>query len=130
LVARLENVRRDFRYHIFLGAAAMAEDQLPPIVQKLQRDQPQVWDAYNRLGEALGQAGPLDARTEHLVKLAIAIGAGLQGAVGSHTRRSLADGLTRAELEHVALLAVTTVGWPSAVAAYSWIEEEFAKRGQ
>ena len=105
----------------------MAHDQLPPIVQKLQHDHPQIWDAYNRLGEALGNAGPLDSRTERLVKLAIAVGAGLQGAVGAHTRRSLADGLTRDELDHVALLAVTTVGWPSAVAAYSWIEDECAK---
>ena len=108
----------------------MAQDQLPPIVQKIQREHPQVWDAYNKLGAALGKAGPLDARTEHLVKLAIAVGAGLQGAVGSHTRRSLADGLTREELEHVALLATTTVGWPSAVAAYSWIEDETAKAAQ
>ena len=108
----------------------MTKDQLPPIVQKLRQEHSQVWDAYNRLGEALGKAGPLDAKTERLVKLAIAVGAGLQGAVGAHTRRSLADGLTREELEHVALLGVTTVGWPSAVAAYSWIEDECAKREQ
>ena len=104
----------------------MTSDQLPPIVQRLAQDKPAVWDAYNQLGKALGEAGPLDSKTEHLVKLAIAVGAGLRGAVGSHVRRSIADGINRDELEHVALLAVTTVGWPSAVAAYSWIEEELS----
>jgi alkylhydroperoxidase/carboxymuconolactone decarboxylase family protein YurZ len=61
------------------------------------------------------------------VKLALAIGAGLQGAVHSHVRRGLAAGLTREELEQVATLAITTVGWPRAIAALSWIEEAFGQ---
>jgi alkylhydroperoxidase/carboxymuconolactone decarboxylase family protein YurZ len=101
----------------------MAQEQLPPIVQKIAQERPELWEAYNRLGEAATAAGPLDARTQRLVKLAIAVGGQLEGAVHSHARRGLAAGLTPPELEHVALLAITTIGWPSAVAALSWIHE-------
>ena len=101
----------------------MSDSSLPPIVQEFASKHPEVWDAYNHLGEVAAKAGPLDARTQRLVKLALAIGAGLQGAVHSHARRGLAAGLNREELEHVTTLAITTVGWPRAIAALSWIEE-------
>jgi alkylhydroperoxidase/carboxymuconolactone decarboxylase family protein YurZ len=101
----------------------MADEDLPPIVQAIAREHPNLWEAYNRLGEAAARAGPLDAKAERLVKLAVAVGAGLEGAVHSHVRRGVAAGLTREELRHVALLAIPTIGWPSAVAALSWIED-------
>ena len=102
----------------------MTEDRVPPIVENLIQEHPDIWDAFKQLGRAAGKAGPLDAKTERLVKLAVAVGARLEGAVHSHARRGLAAGLTPAELEHVALLAITTVGWPSAVAGLSWIRDE------
>jgi len=101
----------------------MARDSLPPIVQELARDYPEVWEAYNRLGDAVSAAGPFDKKTERLVKLAIAVGAGREGAVHSHARRGLKAGLTPLELRQVALLAITTLGWSGAVAAFSWIED-------
>jgi alkylhydroperoxidase/carboxymuconolactone decarboxylase family protein YurZ len=104
-------------------------EDLPSVVQTLARKYPDVWSTYNRLGETVAQAGPFDAKTERLLKLAIAVGAGLHGAVHSHARRGLAAGLTREEMQHVALLAITTVGWPSAVAAFSWLEEVFESSG-
>jgi 4-carboxymuconolactone decarboxylase len=107
----------------------MTREHLPEIVQALAQEHPAVWDAYNKLGEATAQAGPLDENTERLVKLALAVGAGLQGAVHSHTRRGAAAGLSQQELEHVALLAITTVGWPTAVAGLSWIRDELAMSG-
>jgi alkylhydroperoxidase/carboxymuconolactone decarboxylase family protein YurZ len=99
------------------------DESLPPIVQALARAHPELWDAYNRLGQAAAEAGPLDARTERLVKLAIAVGAGREGAVHSHAHRALNAGLSRNEIEHIALLAITTIGWPAAIAALSWIED-------
>lgn len=62
-------------------------------------------------------------RARRLVKLALAIGAGSEGAVHSHARRALAEGLTRDEIKHTALLAITTLGFPQAIAALSWIED-------
>jgi alkylhydroperoxidase/carboxymuconolactone decarboxylase family protein YurZ len=63
------------------------------------------------------------------VKLAIAVGAGKEVTVHSHVRRGLSAGLSREELRHVALMAITTIGWPSAVAAISWIETELKGEG-
>ena len=105
----------------------MTNDELPPIVKATADQYPQVWDAYNNLGRAVADAGPLDAKTERLVKLAIAVGASLEGAVRSHTRRGLAAELTKEEMKHVALLGITTVGWPTAVAGLSWIVDELEK---
>jgi 4-carboxymuconolactone decarboxylase len=99
------------------------DESLPPIVEALARAHPELWGAYNRLGQAAAEAGPLDARAERLVKLAIAVGAGREGAVHSHVRRALGAGLTRDEIRHVTFLAITTVGWPAAIAALSWIED-------
>jgi alkylhydroperoxidase/carboxymuconolactone decarboxylase family protein YurZ len=96
---------------------------LPPVPQHIAKDYPDVWAAFQRLGAALSDAGPLDARTKRLVHLALAIGADSQGAVHSHARRGLAEGLAAADLEHVALLAVTTLGWPQAVKGLTWIKD-------
>jgi alkylhydroperoxidase/carboxymuconolactone decarboxylase family protein YurZ len=101
----------------------MSLENLPPFLQQIARKHPGVWEAYNQLGAAAAKAGPLDEQQERLVKLAIAIGAGLQGAVHSHVRRGRDAGLTSEQLMHVGILAVTTVGWPSAIAALSWIDE-------
>jgi AhpD family alkylhydroperoxidase len=101
----------------------MSSEALPPLVQHLAEQFPEVWSAYNRLGEAAAAAGPLDAKTQRLVKLALAIGGACEGGVHSHVRRGLGEGLTPEELRHVALLAVTTLGWPSAVRAHSWIDD-------
>ena len=70
----------------------MAKDMLPQVVQELAETYPEVWEAYGRLGEAASAAGPLDAKAERLVKLALAIGAGREGAVHSHARRAARAG--------------------------------------
>ena len=98
-------------------------DKLPSAAQKIAASYPQAWKAYEDLGTACGQAGPLDARTRRLVKLAIAAGGGSEGAVHSHVRRALEEGVSADELRHVALLAVPTLGFPKAAAALSCIDD-------
>jgi alkylhydroperoxidase/carboxymuconolactone decarboxylase family protein YurZ len=120
LLAALTSVER----HRLGVSASGGAAQPPRIVEKFARERPQIWEAYNRLGEASTEAGPLDAKTQRLVKIALSVGSGLEGTVHSHVRRGLGAGLTKEEIEHVALLAITTIGWPSAIAALSWIEEE------
>ena len=105
----------------------MIDETLPDIVQRVADEKPEVWAAYNELGKVLAESGPLDAKTQRLIKLALSIGAGLEGAVRSHTRRGLKAGLTTEELQQVALLGVTTVGWPRAIAGLSWIEDKSAE---
>jgi alkylhydroperoxidase/carboxymuconolactone decarboxylase family protein YurZ len=109
--------------HDIGGERKMAPDSLPPVVQELASKYPDVWDAYGRLGDAVSEAGPLDVKTERLVKLALAIGAGREGAVHSHARRAARAGWSTDELRQVALLAITTLGWSGAVAAYCWIND-------
>lgn len=97
--------------------------KLPKAAQHAADTFPEVWKAYQALGAATENAGPLDARTRRLVKVAIAIGASFDSAARSHMRRALReDGITEAELRHVALLAITTTGWSRGVAALDWIE--------
>jgi alkylhydroperoxidase/carboxymuconolactone decarboxylase family protein YurZ len=99
----------------------MDQPELPSLAGDVARDHPAFWRAYAALGEACVQAGPLEGATLRLVKLALAIGAGSEGAVHSHTRRAVEEGIPAEALRHVALLAVPTLGFPRAAAALSWI---------
>ncbi|MEE9246909.1 MAG: carboxymuconolactone decarboxylase family protein, partial [Gemmatimonadota bacterium] len=78
------------------------------------------------LGAASDDAGPLDARTQRLVKLAIAVGASAEGAVRSNVRKARDTGAGPEEIRQVGVLAVTTVGFPAAIAGLSWIEDVLA----
>jgi 4-carboxymuconolactone decarboxylase len=79
--------------------------------------------AYEGLGRACRTAGPLDGRTAALVKLGVAVGSRLEGAVHSHVRRSLEAGASLEACRHVVLLATTTIGFPAMMAALSWVED-------
>lgn len=102
--------------------------KVPGWYTEQRRRHPEVIRAYERLGEACRRAGPLDARTASLVKLAIAIGSRQEGAVHSHVRRSIEAGATSDECRHVVLLATTTIGFPAMMAALSWVEEAAAPK--
>ncbi len=84
---------------------------------------PSVWEAYQELGKAAAEAGPLDPRTRRLIKLALSIGASSEGAVHSHVRQALEEGQSKEELQQVALLAITTLGFPTAMAGISWVND-------
>ena len=104
--------------------------EIPKPFQDLGREYPKVMAAYDALGSAAHGAGPLDDKTRRLVKLAIAVGGRLEGAVRAQARIARDAGIEDAELDHVVLLAVTTVGLPSAVSARTWIRDEIgAKQG-
>ncbi len=98
-------------------------DTLPARAAQIAEEYPEIWKAYQGLGQACAGAGPLDERTRRLVKLALAIGGGSEGAVHSQARRGIAEGIAPNELRHVALLAISTLGFPRAVAAMSWVED-------
>ena len=106
------------------------KDKLPDFLQNVIEEYPEVWTAYQALGEASGNAGPMEPKTVRLVKLALAIGAKSEGAVHSHTRRALREGITPEELQQVALLAITSIGWSSSMAALSWIQDVLNKQSQ
>ncbi len=103
-------------------------DRPPSFFEEVAKDYPEVFSAYEAFGDATSHAGPLDEKTVRLVKLALAAGAGLEGATHSHTRRALAAGATAAELEHVILLGMTTLGLPRTMAAMAWVRDVTRKQ--
>ena len=98
-------------------------EPLPEIFSGLREAYPEVADAYDALGDAAHRAGPLNDRERQLVKLALAVGAGLEGATHAHTRRAMEMGISADEIRHVALLCITTLGFPAAVKAYTWVND-------
>jgi alkylhydroperoxidase/carboxymuconolactone decarboxylase family protein YurZ len=98
-------------------------EQLPKAVNAFRDRHPDLWKAFNELGERCHKAGPLDEKSRRLVKLALSIGAGLEGATHSAARNALKSDISAEEMEHVAVLAITTLGLPAATRAITWIED-------
>ena len=71
----------------------------------------------------LAEAGPLDEKQVQLVKLGMAVASAQEGAVHSHARRALEAGARPEEVRQVALLALTTVGFPRMMAGMSWVDD-------
>lgn len=99
---------------------------LPARYVAFQKRYPGLFAAYDTLGKASAEAGPLNGRTRALVKLAIAVGGRMEGAVHSHTRRALEAGCTPDEIRHTALLAITTLGFPTMMKTLSWVDDVLA----
>ena len=102
--------------------------QLPKRFKKFQKDFPEVAKAYEELGTAVHQAGPLNEKTRSLIKLAISTGAGMEGAVHSHTRKAIEAGCTNEEIKHTVMLALPTIGFPATMAVMSWVEDLIEKK--
>lgn len=100
---------------------------LPGVAARVAKEKPDLWRAFQVLGEATGNAGPLNEREQRLVNLALAIGADSEGATHSHARRGVDQGLSAEEMEHVAFLAITTLGWPQAIRGLTWVRDVTAK---
>ena len=102
---------------------------LPESIVEFRRKFPAVWQAFASLGEKCHETGPLDVKTRRLVKLAVAIAARHEGAVHSAARNAMRSGVTPEEMFHVAILAITTIGWPASYAAMTWINEAVTGAG-
>jgi AhpD family alkylhydroperoxidase len=96
---------------------------LPKNYQSIVRTYPHYMAALDAVGEAAANAGPLPAKTRHLVQIAAAAAIRSEGAVHSHTRRALASGATREEVQHAVIAATSTIGFPNVMAALSWIND-------
>ena len=96
---------------------------LPGRYQQFRQQFPKISQAYDDIGRLTAEAGPLDEKLIQLIKLGIAIASAQEGAVHSHARRAFEAGATREEIRQVALLALTTVGFPRMMAGLSWIDD-------
>jgi alkylhydroperoxidase/carboxymuconolactone decarboxylase family protein YurZ len=102
-------------------------NKLPGRYLQFQKKYPEVFRAYDALGEATAKAGPLNDKVRSLVKLGIAVGGQMEGAVHSHTRRALEAGCSADEIRHVILLGTTTLGFPTMMKTLSWVDDVLQK---
>lgn len=100
-------------------------DHLPHVYTAFRERYPEVARALDAMGGATDRASALDARTVRLVTLGIAVGSLAEGAVRSNVRKALDEGVSRDEIRSVMLHAITTRGFPAAIAAWQWMEEVF-----
>ena len=100
-------------------------DRLPKPFRRFHDEHPAVWQAYENLGAAIAQSGPLEQKVRELVKLGMAAACGSESAVQSHTHRALEAGASPEEIEHAILLGITTIGFPQAMAALDWAKNAF-----
>ncbi len=83
---------------------------------------PKLREAWDLMGDA-GEQGPLDAKTQRLVKLAVNIGAMREGGVHSAVRKARKVGATNDEMRQVIALAASVIGMPSSVAVWTWVRD-------
>ena len=61
----------------------------PKRYKRFESEYPTAAEAYENLGKQIHSCGPLDSKTRTLIKIAISTGAGLEGALHSHTRKAV-----------------------------------------
>ena len=97
--------------------------KVPGPFRKFVEAYPECGMTYEALALASREAAGFAEKDAELVKLALAIGSRLEGAVHSHARRALEAGATAAQVRGVALLGLTTLGFPHTMMGTSWIED-------
>ena len=107
--------------------APQSAPKLPGTFRQFCERFPDLAAAHDAMGAAAGSAGPLDEKHRALVRIGISLGAGLESAVKSHVRRASEAGASEEEIEQAILLAMTTVGFPKTVAAWSWARQQFER---
>jgi 4-carboxymuconolactone decarboxylase len=98
---------------------------LPKVYKNFKESYPGVFKDFSQLGISTREAGPLDEKTQNLVKLGISVGVNSRGGVMSSARKAIAAGASVKEIEHAVLLAMTTTGFPNMIAALNWVNEVF-----
>lgn len=97
--------------------------ELPSHFEWFRKKFPAVNAGYEKLGEQVHAAGPLDAKTRALIKIAISAAARLEGGLHAHVRKAVAAGVTAEEIHHTLLLLLPTTGFPAMMAALAWARD-------
>lgn len=101
----------------------MSQSSPPKRFTELQEQYPELFEAAEALGRAAREAGPLNAKTTHLVQLGAACALRSEGGVHSHVRRARAEGATPDEIYHAIVALTSTIGFPTMVAAVTWADD-------
>jgi AhpD family alkylhydroperoxidase len=102
--------------------------KLPSQYVRIQKRFKKFMGAVENLGKAAKDAGPLDEKTSHLIRIAAAAAIGSEGALHSHTRRALQAKAKPDEIYHAIILLTSTIGFPRVSAALSWADDIIKKR--
>lgn len=97
--------------------------ELPKPYRRFGEQYGEIYRAYEGLGETIARVSCLDQKTRELIKLGMAAACKSESAVQSHTHRALEAGATAEEVEHALLLGITTLGFPTTMAALTWAKE-------
>lgn len=100
----------------------------PKFYEQFVKKYQQVADKYEEMGNAVHGQGPLNDRDRALIKLAISGSHLYSSAFKAHIRKAVASGVSREEIEHLVLLFLPTVGFPSMMAAMGIVDEQLAKK--
>jgi alkylhydroperoxidase/carboxymuconolactone decarboxylase family protein YurZ len=95
---------------------------------KLKERHGDLIEAVEALSTTARSAGPLDAKTGHLIQLAAAAAIHSIGSVRSHATRALAAGATIEEIHHAIIILTSTIGFPTVAAALSWVDDVIEKK--
>lgn len=99
---------------------AMSQKGLPTTFKDIVKEYPEVWEAHEQLTQACADAGPLNRKTRELIKVGIAVGAGLETATQRHAIMARENGASDAEIYQTVLMAMTTCGHPKTAAGWAW----------
>ena len=84
---------------------------------------PELIKAHEHAGTLARDVGPIDVKTGHLIQLAACVALRSEGGAHSHARRAIAAGASNEEIYHTIALLVDTVGFSTAAAAFSWMND-------
>lgn len=101
--------------------------QPPRAYQRFKENFPAVAEAFEQLGHACHWNGPLSPRERELIKIGIALGAGLESGTRAHVRLALEAGASPEEIRHAVLLTTTTLGYPTMMRGMTWAEDVLGK---
>ena len=96
-------------------------NKIPGSYKRFAKQYPELLSLYEKMNKTARSSGPMTDREVALVKLAMSVAAGLEGTVGSHTRKAAEMGVDQESMEQVALLALPTMGFTSMMKAWKRI---------
>ncbi len=96
----------------------------PKFYEQFFKKYPLIAGKYEELGDAVHDLGPLTERDRALIKMAISGSHLYRSAFKAHIRKAIASGISREEIEHLVLLFLPTVGFPTMMAAMGIAEEQ------
>ncbi|MFZ2906122.1 MAG: carboxymuconolactone decarboxylase family protein [Cyclobacteriaceae bacterium] len=100
----------------------------PKFYEQFAKKYADVAARYEALGDAVHELGPLSDRDRALIKLAISGSHLYSSAFKAHIRKATAAGISKEEIEHLVLLFLPTVGFPTMMAALGIVEEQLQKK--